>query len=105
MVAKTGLPPDDAALVEAVRSANLPTLMMVMVHLTGDVQLMRGEIRPRRASPQQPDGGFSDAHAHAIREQALTVLRAFRDRDAALPPLPSVEVISEMMSFSLGQAV
>lgn len=100
-----GLPKDDAALVDAVRSANLPTLMMVMVHLTGDLRLMRGEIRPRRASPQQPEGGFSDQHAHAIREQALQILRAFRDSAGALPPLPSVEVMSEMMSFSLGQEV
>jgi 4-hydroxyacetophenone monooxygenase len=99
------LPPDDAALVEAVRCANLPTLMLVLVHLTGDAQLLRGEIRPKRASPQQPDGGLSDAQVLEVQERALRVLRAFRDGNGVLPAPPSVELIAEMMSFSLGQEI
>jgi len=100
-----GIPGDDAALVEAVRCANLPTLMLVMMHLSGDAALLRGPLRPQRASLQQPDGGFTDAEAQQIREQALQVLRAFRDRGGALPALPSEEVLAEMMSFSLGQTI
>jgi 4-hydroxyacetophenone monooxygenase len=102
------LPDDDAALVDAVGCANVPTLMMVMVHLGGDPSLLRGSIRPRRASPQRPDGGLSAAEAAEVRGQALALLRAFRDRGGArqpLPALPSPEVLAEMMSFSIGQAV
>ena len=73
------MPADDAALVAAVQSANLPTLMMVLVHLTGDARWLRGTIRPRRASPQQMDGGLEPSEARQVREQALPVLRAFRD--------------------------
>jgi 4-hydroxyacetophenone monooxygenase len=105
MAERAGLPDDDAALVEAVQSANLPTLLMVLVHLTGDVNLLRGEIRPQRATPQRPDGGLGGEQAAQVRARALEVLRAFRDGGGALPPLPGDELLSEMMSFSLGQPV
>lgn len=96
---------DDATIAEAVRCANLPTLLTVLVHLTGDVEWLRGEIRPRRASPQRPDGGLKEADAEKIRAHARTVLADFRDRGGTMPPLPSSAVLEEMMSFSLGQKI
>jgi len=98
-------PDDDDALVAAVAAANLPTLLLVLVQLTGDAALLRGELRPKRATPQRPDGGLSAAHGEQIRARALQALRAFRDGGARLPPLPPVELLREMMSFSLGQEV
>src|SRR5215472_10755044 len=99
------LPPDDAALVDAVECANLPTLMLAMVHLTGDLSLVRGAIRPRRGSLQHPDGRLPEEDARQVRRQALDILRAFRGGGGTLPPLPSTEALHEMMSFSLGQEV
>jgi 4-hydroxyacetophenone monooxygenase len=99
------LPGGDAALVEAVHSANLPTLMLVMVHLTGDTGWLRGAIKPRRATPQQMDGGLSDGEVAQIRERAVAVLRAYRDGDGRLPPPPEPAVLAEMMQFSLGQPI
>jgi 4-hydroxyacetophenone monooxygenase len=93
---------DDATIADAVACANLPTLLVAIVHLTGDVALLRGEIRPRRASPQRPDAGL-EAHAARIRERAVDVLRAFRDGGGSLPAPPALPVLEEMMSFSLGQ--
>jgi 4-hydroxyacetophenone monooxygenase len=99
------LPADDAALASAIESANLPTLMLVTVHLAGDAALLHGPIRPRRASPQHPDGRLDEPSALQVRQHALDVLRAFRDRGGADPPLPLMPVLHEMMSFSLGQEV
>jgi 4-hydroxyacetophenone monooxygenase len=96
---------DDETIADAVSCANLPTLLLVLVHLTGDVGLIRGEIRPRRASPQRPDGDIGEAHALEIRERACRALRALRDNHGALPPAPSRSVLGEMLSFSLGQEV
>ena len=98
-------PEDDAALVAAVAAANLPSLLLVIVQLTEDWDLLRGPIRPQRASPQKPDGGLEREHGAEIRARALTVLRAFRAGGARLPPLPSLERMQEMMSFALGQAI
>jgi 4-hydroxyacetophenone monooxygenase len=105
MESSPSFPGDDAALVAAVESANLPTLLMVMVHLTGDASIMRGDLRLKRASPQRADGGLRPEQAVAIRERALSVLRAFRDGGARLPALPDAALLTEMMSFSLGQPI
>ena len=66
-------PDDDDALVAAVAAANLPTLLMVIVQLTGDWALLSGEIRPQRASPQKPDGGLSPEQGEQVRARALAV--------------------------------
>ncbi len=99
------LPEDDGALVRALQHANLPTLLMVMVQLTGDRALMRGAIRPRRATPQRPGGGLDQAQAQAIRAQALQLLRELREGRRVLPPPPEPSLLHEMMRFSLGQEV
>ena len=96
---------DDAALAQAIEDANLPTLALVMIHLTGDTELMRRGLRFKRASGQRMDGGLDEATARELRERALAVLRAYRDSGAPAPALPSDDVLHEMMSFSLGQAV
>ena len=98
-------PPDDAALAQAIEAANLPTLALVLVHLTGDATLMRDGLRFKRASQQRMDGGLDEPSARGLRQRALVVLRAFRDAGAPLPPLPAHDVLHEMMSFSLAQPV
>ena len=40
---------DDAVHRRALEHASVPTLMMSIVHLTGDASLLRGPIRPQRA--------------------------------------------------------
>jgi 4-hydroxyacetophenone monooxygenase len=96
---------DDKTIADAVACANLPTLLLALVHLTGDPSLIRGDVRPRRASPQRPDGDIGEAQAREIRERACAVLRALRDGGGTLPPLPSRALLAEMMSFSLGQEI
>ena len=96
---------DDAVLVNAVAAANLPTLLLVIVQLTGDSSILRGPVRPQRASPQKPDGGIGAADGEWIRARAVAVLREFFASGARLPALPSVDVLAEMMSFSLGQEI
>src|SRR5215471_3454230 len=73
--------------------------------MTGDVDWLRGGVRPRRASPQRPDGGIGETDAERIRDRARAVLVEFRDRGGTLPSLPSSAVLEEMMCFSLGQKI
>ena len=44
----------------ALRHANVPTLMMSLIHLTGDASLLDGPIRPRPAMMGDVEGGLSD---------------------------------------------
>jgi 4-hydroxyacetophenone monooxygenase len=96
---------DDAFLADALGHASIPTLMMSLVHLTGDTSLLRGPIRPGVAMMGETDGGMSAEDKATVRAMALDALRAYRDRAGTLPPPPSPDTIREMMSFMVGQEV
>jgi 4-hydroxyacetophenone monooxygenase len=96
---------DDAFLAEALRSASVPTLMMSIVHVTGDTSILRGPIRPQRAVMGEVQGGLSEQEKQAVRAHALEALAAYRDGGCRLPPPPSPETVHEMMSFVVGEPV
>ena len=96
---------DDAFLERALRRASIPTLMMSLVHLTGDETLLDGPIRPGTAVMGDVDGGLTDEDKASVRARALDALRAYRDRGGTLPPPPARDTIRRMMSFMVGQDV
>jgi 4-hydroxyacetophenone monooxygenase len=96
---------DDAAIASALESASIPTLMMSMVHVTGDASWLRGELRPRPAIMGEVQGFLSEEEKARVRRDALGVLRAYRDGGCKLPPPPSPETIREMMGFVVGEPV
>jgi 4-hydroxyacetophenone monooxygenase len=105
-------PPADAPITEsteaiaaALEHASVPTLMMSLVHLTGDATLLEGPIRPGATMMGDVDGGLSASDKAAVRAMALDALVAYRDRGCTLPPPPSAETIRAMMSFMVGQEV
>ncbi|MCH2185245.1 NAD(P)/FAD-dependent oxidoreductase, partial [Myxococcota bacterium] len=89
----------------ALAEASIPTLLATLVHLTGDVNVLNGPIRPEAAVLGDTSGGIGAADSEKIRQRALN---AFIDyRDAGCPPLPTPppEIIHQMMSFVVGQEV
>ncbi len=96
---------DDATIARALESASIPTLMMSLVHVTGDASVLRGPIRPRRAVMGEVHGGLPEAERAEVRRQALAALRAYRDGGCKLPPPPARETVREMMSFMVGEPV
>jgi len=96
---------DDAFLADALEHASIATLMMCIIHLTGDPSLLRGTMRPASPLPGEVDGGMSEADKAAVRAMALEALRAYRDRGCTLPPPPSADTVREMMSFLVGSEV
>lgn len=96
---------DDAFVARALERASIPTLMMSLIHLTGDTSLLDGPIRPGAAMMGDVDGGLTEDDKAAIRARALDALRAWRDRGGTLPPPPSRDTLRRMMSFMVGQEV
>jgi 4-hydroxyacetophenone monooxygenase len=96
---------DDAFLAEVLTHASVATLLMSIVHLTGDASLLDGPIRPQRPLPGEHDGGLSEDDRAAVRAMALAALRAYRDRGCTLPPAPAAATIRRMMSFMVGEEV
>ncbi len=96
---------DDDVLASALERASIPTLMMSLVHLTGDASLLEGPIRPQQAVMGEVQGMMSEADKAEIRARALEALKAYRDRGCSLPPPPSPETVHAMMSFMVGEEV
>ncbi len=96
---------DDAFIAQALERASIPTLMMSLVHITGDIGLLRGPIRPKQAVMGEVQGRMSEEETVQVRSYALEVLKAYRDGGCKPPPPPSPEIVHEMMSFLVGEPV
>lgn len=99
------IPDDDAAIAAALEDASIPTLMMSMVHMSGDTSLLDGELRPAGVYINEYQGYMSEEDKAAVRAQALEIIRAFRDGGSQLPAPPSPETIHRMMNFLVAQEV
>ncbi|PRX27381.1 4-hydroxyacetophenone monooxygenase [Paraburkholderia sp. BL18I3N2] len=96
---------DDAFIESMLDDASIPTLMMSLVHITGDVSLLRGAIRLRTPHMGETQGGLSEEEKDSVRKMALRVLADFRDKGCRLPPPPDEETVREMMNFLVGTQV
>jgi 4-hydroxyacetophenone monooxygenase len=99
------IPDDDAQIAAALEDASIPTLMMSMIHMSGDASLLDGDLRPAGVYINEYQGYMSEEDKAAVRAQALEVIKAFRDGGCQLPPPPSPETIHRMMNFLVAQDV
>ena len=92
---------DDAFIARALEDLSVPTLMMSMIHMSGDASLLDGELRPQGCLLNEVQGFMSEAQQASVRAAALDVIRAYRDRDASAPPPPppTPATIHRMMNF------
>lgn len=104
-IARELITEDDAFLAEALEVASVPTLIMSIVHMTGDTAILRGAIKPKVPLLGEIQGYLSKEEQAAIRVLALETLKKFRDNDCQLPPPPSAQTIREMMNFFVGETV
>ena len=95
---------DDQTIRAALEDAHVPSLVTALVHLTGDVSFLRGDIKVDTAFLGDPQGGISEEQQARVRALAFEALKAYRD-GAELPPPPSRETVSEMLNFIIGQEV
>lgn len=87
--------------------ANIPTMLMVLVHLTGDERYLREPfcVTPGRGLDVNDAGGLSDIVRERVRDDAFRVIRAWRDSGCLMPaPLPP-ERLAEMMTACVGEPV
>ncbi len=97
------IPADDATLERYLEHANLPALLPAIVQLTGDASLLSRFPAPSSPMMGAVDGDHSEADQAAIRRVAFEALRAYRDGDGAVAPMPSDELLAEMMSWCAGE--
>ena len=83
------IPEDDAFIERMLEDASIPTLMMSMIHMSGDASLLESDLRPAGAYINEYQGYMSEQDKAAVRAQALAVIKAFRDGGCQLPPPPA----------------
>lgn len=99
------IPDDDDLIARALQDASIPTLLMSMIHMSGDASLLDGAVRPMGVFINEYQGYMSEDDKAAVRAQALQVIRDFRTRGCTLPPAPSADTIHRMMNFLVAAEV
>jgi 4-hydroxyacetophenone monooxygenase len=91
---------------EALEDANIPTLLLVLQHLTGDPRWTGEPYRPRRGKPLDDNdtGGLPTELQAEIRNAAFEAVIAYRE-DRLEPINPSPTQVSEMLSCALVEDV
>lgn len=96
-----------ARFAEAVAIANVPTLLMVLVQMTGDLRWLDAPYAPKRGRglDDNDTGGLPEEIQDEIRSAALA---AILDVDAGKPlalPEPRPELLARMLATSMGEAI
>lgn len=103
--AELNITEDDATIAAMLERANIPTLIMSIIHVTGDTRILYRGLNLRPAMRGEVQGGLTQEDKIAIRSQALEALKNYRDSGCKLPPPPSEETIHAMMNMLVGQEV
>jgi 4-hydroxyacetophenone monooxygenase len=96
--------PDDQ-IAAALEDVSIPTLLLSLVHLTGDPSIIRGDLRPAGLFLNEVQGYMSEEDKAAARALALGLIADHRDRGCPEPaPLPP-ELVHEMMEWLVCEPV
>ena len=101
------LSPEEQIFSDAIEVANIPTLLMVLVQLTGELHWLEEPYLPKR-QPGLGDndtGGLEPRHQQEVREAALEAILAWRDGRPIALPEPDYDLIVRMLSVSMAESV
>lgn len=95
----------DEEIARALLDVSVPTLMLSLVHMSGDPELIRGALRPAGLFLNEVQGYMSEEDKAAARDLALTVIRDYRDRGCPEPEPIGPELLKEMMEWLVCEPV
>ena len=93
----------DEVIEKALADANIPCLMASLAHLSGDVGLLDGDIRPDTENPLDLQCGITPEQQTRARAMAREVLARYRDDGCRLPPPLSDEALGRVLHYVAGQ--
>ena len=77
----------DEEIAEALQDVSIPTLMLSLVHMSGNPELIRGRLKPAGIMLNEVQGYMSEEDKAEVRAIALDVIRDYRDRGCPEPEL------------------
>jgi len=90
---------DDAAITRALEGANLLALVAAVVQINGDPSILRGTIRPHRFVPNELDGRLTKDEQSQLRQMALEMVLAYRDRGSISSEVAEEPILREVMDW------
>ena len=102
-----GLPFDtpDAEIAAALDDVSIPTLLLSLVHMSGDPGIIRGRLRPAGLFLNEVQGYMSEEDKAEARALALEVIKEYRDRGCPEPDPVSPALLHEMMAWLVCEEV
>src|SRR4051794_13268404 len=82
--------------------AEVPPLLPALAYATGDLSLLRPELRPDALGITMPQGGLSDEQQAEARAIALEALGRYRNSGCEPAAPPSDEQLQQIMEFAVG---
>ncbi len=95
----------DEEIAEALLDVSIPTLMLSLVHMSGDAEVIRGDLKPAGLFLNEVQGYMSEEDKAAVRKIALDVITDYRDRGCPEPEPISAELLHEMMNWLVCEPV
>ncbi len=92
----------DDELRDALTEAEVPPLMATVAYLTGDLSVLRPDLRPDPLRMLEPDGGVGPEQQAAARELAFDTLVRWRDAGRPTAAAHSPEALTAMLEFVVG---
>jgi 4-hydroxyacetophenone monooxygenase len=95
----------DSDIADALLDVSIPTLMLSLVHMSGDPGLIRGALKPAGLFLNEVQGYLSEDDKAAARELALRVIGHYRDRGCPEPEPVDAGLLKEMMEWLVCEPV
>jgi 4-hydroxyacetophenone monooxygenase len=95
----------DAEIAEVLADVSIPTLMLSLVHMSGDPELIRGRLKPAGLFLNEVQGYMTEEDKAEVRTIALDIIRQYRDRGCPEPEPISAELLHEMMTWLVCEEV
>ncbi|WP_135451658.1 NAD(P)/FAD-dependent oxidoreductase [Mycobacterium sp. DL99] len=94
----------DADIAVALEQVSIPTLLLSLVHITGDPRYIR-EFKQAGLFLNEVQGFMSEEDKARVREIALPVIADYRDRGCPVPAPLSAELVREMLDWAACEPV
>ena len=96
------LPADDAEILAALPQAEMAALLATVAHVSGDLNVLRPELRPEAAKLREPNCGYTAEQMDLAIQVCLDGLRRLRDDLGGVPARPSPADVRAIMEFAAG---
>jgi 4-hydroxyacetophenone monooxygenase len=95
----------DAEIAAALEDLSVPALMLSCVHMSGDLSLLDGPVKPAGIFLNEVQGFLSEDDKATARAIAFDIIRDYRDRGCPEPAPVSAEQLKRMMDWLVAAEV